>query len=49
MNYFSVMCQKKLKKEGDDTGDAEEERTKKKGPSSKSKLVPLVTVCPLSF
>lgn len=39
MNYFSVMCQKKLKKEGDDAGDGEEERTKKKGPSSKSLML----------
>ena len=49
MNYFSVMCQKKLKNEGDDVGEGEEERSKKKGPSSKSKSLPIITLCPLSF
>ncbi|XP_045109636.1 general transcription factor IIF subunit 1-like [Portunus trituberculatus] len=39
MNYFSVMCQKKLKNEGDDAADGEEERVKKKGPSSKSLML----------
>ncbi|KAG0724333.1 General transcription factor IIF subunit 1 [Chionoecetes opilio] len=39
MNYFSVMYQKKLKKEGDDPAETEEERTKKKGQSSKSLML----------
>lgn len=37
MNYFSVMYQKKLKKDGDEAGEGEEEKIKKKGQSGKSK------------
>ncbi|KAK3859052.1 hypothetical protein Pcinc_030795 [Petrolisthes cinctipes] len=39
MNYFSVMYQKKLKKEGDDGGEGEEETSKKKGSSAKHLLL----------
>ncbi|XP_069991068.1 general transcription factor IIF subunit 1 isoform X1 [Penaeus vannamei] len=36
MNYFSVMYQKKLKKDGGEEGEEGEEATKKKGSSSKN-------------
>lgn len=36
MNYFSVMYQKKLKKDGDEGGEGEEETGKKKGSHAKS-------------
>lgn len=39
MNYFSVMYQKKLKKDGDEAGEGEEEKTKKKGPSAKNLML----------
>ncbi|KAG7167808.1 General transcription factor IIF subunit 1-like 1 [Homarus americanus] len=39
MNYFSVMYQKKLKKDGDEAPDGDEEVVKKKGSSSKNLLL----------
>ncbi|XP_045616952.2 general transcription factor IIF subunit 1 isoform X1 [Procambarus clarkii] len=39
MNYFSVMYQKKLKKDGDEVPDGDEEVTKKKGSAGKSLLL----------
>lgn len=45
MNYFSVMYQKKLKKDGDEGGEGEEETGKKKGSHAKSMLTPGHTKC----
>ncbi|XP_069954300.1 general transcription factor IIF subunit 1 [Cherax quadricarinatus] len=39
MNYFSVMYQKKLKKDGEEAADGDEESMKKKGPSAKSMIL----------
>lgn len=47
MNYFSVMYQKKLKKDGEEAQDGDEEITKKKGSASNCKLL-LGGICMVS-